>query len=74
MKKKVQARFLQIQPWSSFSPKDSVQNDQKTLPRSRITHRTTKTKMLRIPPAMETISLAQRNNQQSRGTAQFKQY
>jgi hypothetical protein len=63
MKKEVQAIFLQIQRWSSFSPKNLAQIDQKTLPHSRITHRTTKTKLLPIPPTMATLDLAQRNNQ-----------
>jgi hypothetical protein len=48
MKKKVQAIFLQIQRWSSFSPKRHEQNIQKTLPHSPIEHQTTKTKSLRI--------------------------
>jgi hypothetical protein len=63
MKKKVQAIFLQIPRWSSFSPKTRAQNDEKMLLRSLITHRTTKTKSSRIRPTMATLSLAQRNNQ-----------
>jgi hypothetical protein len=37
MKKKVQAIFLQIQRWSSFSPKHQEQINQKTLPGSHQT-------------------------------------
>jgi hypothetical protein len=62
MKEKVQAIFLQIQHWSSVLPKNGAQIDQNTLPHSRITHRTTKTKLLRIRPAT-LLSLAQPNNQ-----------
>jgi hypothetical protein len=63
MEKKVQAIILQIQSWSPFSQKYRAQIDQKTLPRSRIMHRTTKTKSWRIRPAMATLILAQHNNQ-----------
>jgi hypothetical protein len=42
MKNKVQAIFLQIQRWSSFSPKHQEQINQKTLPGSCITHQTIK--------------------------------
>jgi hypothetical protein len=61
MKKKVQAIFLQIQRWSSFSPKTRAQIVQKTLPHSPIEHQTTKAKSLRIRPAM--VTLSQYNNQ-----------
>jgi hypothetical protein len=46
-----------------FSPKYCAQIDQKMLPRSRITHQTTKTKSSRIRPTMATLILAQHNNQ-----------
>jgi hypothetical protein len=49
MKKKVQAIFLQIPRWSSFSPKYRAQIDQETLPRLRITHLTTKNKIVAHP-------------------------
>jgi hypothetical protein len=49
MKKKVQGIFLQIPYWSSFLPKHSAQIDQKTLPRSRIMHRTSKNNIVAHP-------------------------
>jgi hypothetical protein len=63
MKKSDPPIFLQIRRWSSFSPKTRAQIDQKTLPRSRISHQTTKTKSSRIRATMATLILAQHNNQ-----------
>jgi hypothetical protein len=64
VKKSVLPIFLQIQRWSSFLQKKRAQIDQKTLPRSRIRHQTTKMKSLRIQPAtMATLILDQHNNQ-----------
>jgi hypothetical protein len=48
MKKKVQAIFIQIQRWSSFSPK-IAQIDQKTLPRSCIRRSNKKNKIVAHP-------------------------
>jgi hypothetical protein len=70
MKKKVQAIFLQIQHWSTFSPKTRTQIVQKKLPHSPIEHQKTKTKSLRIRPTMVTLILSQYSNQQqSRDTS-----
>jgi hypothetical protein len=63
VEKSVLQIFLQIQRWSSFSPKIRAQIDKKTLPRSRIKEQTTKKKSLHIRPTMATLILAQHNNQ-----------
>jgi hypothetical protein len=72
MKKSCPPIFLQIQCWSSFSPKTRAQIVPKTLPHLPIEHQTTKTKSLRIGPAMATLILAQHNpitSHQYRGTS-----
>ena len=70
MKKSRPPIFLQIQRWSSFSPKTRAQIVPKTLPHSPIERHTTKIKSLRIRPTMATLLLAQYNNQQQyRGTS-----
>jgi hypothetical protein len=63
MKKSRPPIFLQIQRWSSFSPKTGAQIVQKALPHSPIEPHTTKTKPLPIRPTMATLVLAQHNNQ-----------
>jgi hypothetical protein len=49
MKKSDPPIFLQIHRLSSFLPKTRAQIDQKTLPRSRIWHQTTTTKIVSHP-------------------------
>jgi hypothetical protein len=71
MKKSRPPIFLQIQRWSSFSPKTRAQIVPKTLPHSPIERHTTKIKSLRIRPAIWQHSFWPNTttNQKYRGTS-----